>query len=126
MRRIALVGLAVFFVVAGLNHFLNPAFYLRIMPPYLPWHQALVFVSGVLEVVGGVAVLIPRWRRAAGVGLILLLVAVFPANLYMAMNAALFPDIDPGILYGRLPLQAVFIMWAWWATRGDGGSTGQS
>lgn len=118
IRRVALVALAVFFVVAGLNHVLNPAFYLRIMPPYLPWHRALVFVSGVLEVVGGVALLIPRWRRAAGLGLALLLVAVFPANLHMAMNVELFPAIAPGVLYGRLPLQAVFIAWALWATRG--------
>lgn len=116
MRRIALVGLAVFFIAAGLNHVLNPAFYLRIMPPYLPWHEGLVFVSGVLEVVGGVAVLIPRWRKAAGLGLVLLLVAVFPANLHMATNVELFPEIDPRILYGRLPLQAAFIVWAYWAT----------
>jgi len=123
MRRIALAGLAVFFVAAGLNHFLDPAFYLRIMPPYLPWHEALVFVSGVLEVAGGVAVLVPRWRSMAGWGLVILLVAIFPANLHMALNVELFPDIDPWLLYGRLPLQAAFVAWAYWATRSEKGST---
>jgi uncharacterized membrane protein len=116
-RRIALLALAVFFVAAGLNHFANEAFYLAMMPPWLPAHAELVLLSGVLEVLGGVAVLAPRLRNAAGWGLVALLVAVFPANLHMALNPELFPAFSARVLRARLPFQALFIAWAWWATR---------
>jgi len=116
-RRLALLVLSPFFVVAGVNHFLNPGFYLAMMPPYLPAHLEIVYLSGVLEVLGGVAVLVPRVRSSAGWALIALLVAVFPANLYMALNPGLFPSMSPVVLYVRLPIQALFIAWAYWATR---------
>jgi uncharacterized membrane protein len=116
-RRLALLGLSAFFVVAGVNHFLNPGFYIQMMPPYLPAHTALVYLSGLLEIAGGVAVMVPRLRTVAGSGLILLLVAVFPANLHMAQNPRLFPDMSPTALYVRLPFQALFVAWAYWATR---------
>lgn len=116
-RRIALLLLAAFFVVAGVNHFLNPQFYVAIMPPYLPFPLELVYLSGVFEVAGGLAVLAPALRQLAGWGLILLLFAVFPANLHMAMNPDLFPDTPAWALYARLPFQALFVAWAWWATR---------
>jgi len=118
-RRFALLALALFFVVAGVNHFVNPAFYLAMMPPWLPAHLELVRVSGVFEVLGGIAVLLPRLRSAAGWGNHLLLVAIFPANLYMAANPELFPDFRATALSARLPFQALFIAWAWWATRPD-------
>ena len=118
-RRIALLGLSGFFVLAGLNHFVNPGFYLRMMPPYLPAHRALVAVSGVAEVAGGLGVLPGATRRLAGWGLIALLLTVYPANIHMALNPEGFVagGIPLWVLYGRLPLQAVFIAWAWWATR---------
>jgi uncharacterized membrane protein len=109
--------LAAFFVVAGVNHFLNPNFYVRIMPPYLPRHDELVLISGVFEVLLGVALLIPRFTVLAAWGLIALLVAVVPANLHMALNAEQFPEISPLLLWLRLPLQVVFIAWAYWYTR---------
>lgn len=118
-KRLALVGLSLFFVVAGVNHFVNPNFYVQIMPPYLPAHLELVYLSGVLEILGGVAVLVPGIRTTAGWGLVLLLVAIFPANLHMALNPDLFPDMSPAALYARLPFQALFIAWAYWATRAD-------
>lgn len=102
-------------VAAGVNHFLDPDFYVRIMPPYLPWHRELVFVSGVCEVMLGVLVLVPRMRRFAGWGLIALFVAVFPANVHMALHPEQFPNIPPAALVARLPFQAVFILWAYWA-----------
>lgn len=108
-------GLA--FVLAGLNHFVNPDFYVRIMPPYLPWHLALVYVSGIAEVALGALLLVPRWSRLAAWGLVALLVAIFPANVYMAMHPEAFPDVAPLLLYVRLPLQGVLILWAWWYTR---------
>ncbi|MBX9624727.1 MAG: DoxX family protein [Gemmataceae bacterium] len=102
-------------IAAGVNHFVDPDFYVRIMPPYLPWHRELVLVSGVFEVVLGLLVLEPRTRRLAGWGLIALFVAVFPANVHMAMNPELYPEAPPAVWYARLPLQGVFILWAYWA-----------
>lgn len=116
-RTIALLALSVFFVAAGVNHFLRPAFYLTIMPPYLPMHLELVYLSGALEVLGGVAVLVPRIRAGAGWGLIAVLVGIFPANVHMAVNPDLYPDLAPLALYLRLPVQGLFIWWAYWATR---------
>jgi len=104
------------FVLAGVNHFANPDFYVRIMPPYLPWPLALVYVSGIAEAALGALLLVPRWSRVAAWGLVALLVAIFPANLHMAMNPQAFPDMPPLLLYLRLPLQAVLILWAWWYT----------
>lgn len=108
---------ALFFVAAGVNHFINPAFYLNIMPPYLPWHYALVIVSGVAEVVLGVGLLIPKTSRYAAWGLILLLIAIFPANIHMATHPELYPNIPPIALWLRLPLQLLLILWAYWYTR---------
>jgi uncharacterized membrane protein len=120
MRKLKIILkylLCVFFVAAGLNHFINPAFYLKIMPPYLPWHLFLVYLSGFFEVALGLLLLTPAFSRAAAWGLIALLVAVFPANIQMATNPELYPDISPLALWLRLPLQAVFIAWAFWYTR---------
>jgi uncharacterized membrane protein len=111
--------LATFFVLAGLNHFRVPDFYVKIVPPYLPFHLLLVYVSGFLEIVLGVALLVPRYKRMAAWGLIALLVAVFPANIHMAVNPDAFPAYSPTMLWARLPLQAVLVIWAFWYTRPD-------
>ncbi len=110
--------LAGFFVASGVNHFVSPRFYRAIVPPSLQ-HDAkrLVEVSGVAEVLGGVGVLLPRTRRLAGVSLIALLLAVFPANLYMASAPERFKRVPRWALYARLPLQPLMIWWAWRATR---------
>ena len=105
-----LLGLC--FVAAGLNHFIAPRFYLPIMPPALPWPLALIYVSGVAEILGGIGVLIPSMRKLAGWGLIALLIAIFPANLYAAFHGA--GSIPPWILWARLPFQVVFIAWVYW------------
>ena len=106
-----------FYVVAGMNHFVNPGFYLNIMPPYLPWHEFLVFASGIFEVLLGVLLVIPRTTRWAAWGLISLLIAVFPANIYVYQHQEVLPDASPTLHLLRLPLQGVFILWAWWYTR---------
>ena|ERR1700742_2493989 len=111
----------VLFIVAGINHFINAAFYVHIMPPYLPWHLALVYVSGVAEIALGALLLFKRWQVLAGWGLIALLIAVFPANLHMAVHHELYPDVPPLALYLRLPLQGVMIAWAYWYTRPNRG-----
>lgn len=104
------------FIFAGANHFINPDFYLNIMPPYLPWHLFLVYLSGGFEIVLGGMLLIPKTQKLAAWGLILLLVAVFPANIYMAMNPQKFPELTPILLNVRLLIQFILIVWAYWFT----------
>lgn len=108
---------AIFFVLAGINHFINSGFYLKIMPPYLPWHLFLVYLSGLCEIALGILLLIPKFTIFAGWGLIALLLAVFPANIHMAVNSQLFPEFNPTILWLRLPLQFGLIAWAYWYTK---------
>ena len=108
---------AVFFVGAGVNHFLRTGFYLRMMPTYVPMHLTMVQISGVAEIVLGVLLLVPQTTAMAAWGLIALLVAVFPANVQMALHPATFPEFQPKALWLRLPLQVVMIAWAFWYTR---------
>ncbi|GIW41431.1 MAG: membrane protein [Candidatus Binatia bacterium] len=130
MRWVKLVlkwVMGVFYVVAGTMHFVRPEFYLRIMPEYLPYHRELVFLSGVCEVVLGVLVLVPRFTKWAAWGIVALLIAVFPANVNMAVNRIVppgAPDLSPLaqqiLLWARLPLQGLLVAWAWWYTQDDG------
>ncbi len=113
--------LALLFVLAGANHFRNPEFYLRIMPPYFPWHLFFVYLSGILEIVFGALLITRQFSRLAAAGLILLLIAIFPANIHMAVNSHLYPEINPIALWIRLPLQGVLIAWAYWYARNDNG-----
>jgi uncharacterized membrane protein len=116
IRSVSIGLMSFLFIAAGVNHFVSPDVYLKIMPGYLPWPLALVYVSGFFEVVGGIGVAVPRLRRAAGWGLIALLIAVFPANVDMLVNADQFPAIPVWALVARMPLQGVLIAWVWWAT----------
>jgi uncharacterized membrane protein len=114
--------LGMFFIAAGVNHFLRTGFYLRMMPPYVPFHLAMVQISGAAEVLLGLVILIPRRSAIAGWGLIALLLAVFPANVQMALHPETFPEFSARALWLRLPLQGVMIAWAFWYTgknRGD-------
>ncbi len=111
---------AVFMVAVGVFHFLNPEPFLRIVPPFLPAPGLLVAVSGVFEILGGLGVLVPKTRRFAAYGLIALFVAVFPANLYMALeNVQLNPaaPIPAWVGWVRLPFQFLFIWVAWRVSR---------
>lgn len=108
--------LAIFMMGAGIMHFVNPDFYLKIMPPYLPFHYELVQISGVCEIVLGVLLVIPQYSRQAAGGVILLLIAVFPANLHVYQHQELIPA-SPLSHMLRLPLQALLMLWAWWHTR---------
>lgn len=110
--------LAIFFVAAGINHFLSPKFYLSIMPVYLPWHPELVFISGVAEILGGIGVILPQTRRLAGWGLIFLLLAVFPANIHVALHGLGGSALPVWFLWARLPLQFVLIWWVCWTCLG--------
>ena len=106
---------------AGINHFIMPRVYENIMPDYLPAHKELVYASGVAEFVGAVATMHPRTRRAGGWLLIATLVAVFPANVHMALNPERYPSVPGGhpALLVRLPLQALFVYWVWLAALRD-------
>ena len=116
LREIVLFGLAIFFIFFGIDHFINPDFYLSIMPPAFPLHKEAVYISGFFEILGGLGVLISRFRKIAGWGLIVLLVTVYPANIYMALTPEAFPNISIELLYFRLALQFLFFYWAYVVT----------
>ncbi|GAB5536198.1 MAG: DoxX family protein [Rubricoccaceae bacterium] len=117
LRAVVVIGLAGMFVFAGVMHFVKPQMFEAIVPPYLPSPRALVFISGVAEILGGIGLLIPATRVWAGVGLVALLLAVFPANLYMAQEAEQFRQLAPAwALWARLPLQGVLVAAVVWAS----------
>ena len=111
--------LALLFILAGVNHFLKPGIDLQIMPPWLPWPSALHLIAGFFEFVFGVMLLIPRYQKWAAWGLIALLLAIYPANIHMALNHDKFPELSMTFHWIRLPLQFVLIAWACWFTRPD-------
>jgi uncharacterized membrane protein len=121
--KLALIWIAGLAMMAiGTGHFVDPAPFVRIVPDALPYPLALVYISGFFEILGGLGLLIPRTRRAAAWGLVALFIAVFPANVNMAINEIqLTPDGDMPVwaMWARLPLQAVFIAVAYWFTRPD-------
>jgi len=110
LSRIVLGG---FFLAAGALHFIKPRAYESIMPDALPAHRELVYLSGVAEMAGGAGVLADPTRRAAGWWLIATMLAVFPANINMAIEAERFKDIPEPLLWARLPVQGALIAWAW-------------
>ena len=107
------VRLGTFFLCAGALHFLKPRPYIAIVPDGLPRKRAIVYASGVAELAGGAGVLIPATRRAAAWWLILTLIAIFPANVNMAVHAERFRRVPEPLLWARLPLQGALIGWVW-------------
>lgn len=116
IKPITLVLVAAFFIGVGVLHFVNPAPFVKIMPAWLPWHLELVYVSGVFEVLGGVGLLVPQTRRFSTWGLLALLLAVFPANINMAVNEIYLDNMprEPWLLWARLPIQFVFMALVAW------------
>ena len=114
-------AMALFMTFAGVSHFIRPENFLRIMPDYLPYHLAIVYISGFFEIAGGVGLLIPRLRKAAAWGLVALYLAVWPANIYMAVHRISFGEAPTSdfLLWLRVALQVLLIVWAWWFTRPD-------
>jgi len=114
--------LALLMIGAGMMHFIRPDFYLKIMPPYLPFHWELVYLSGFLEIALGLLLVVPRLSRFAAWGIIALLIAVFPANIYAYQHQEVLPA--PPIMHLlRLPLQGALILWAYWHTKQSGGDS---
>ena len=120
VAKAARSAFAALFILGGVGHFVATDVYLRIMPPYLPYHRALVLLSGAFEVALGVLLLVPAASRLAAWGLIALLVAVFPANVFMFQHGERLP-LPPMLLLLRLPLQGALILWAWLYTRRSAG-----
>jgi uncharacterized membrane protein len=120
---VGLVLLGLLYVFAGSLHFTRPGSYLAIMPPYIPWPLAVVYVSGAAEILGGIGVLVPdgfvfpRTRAFAAWGLVALLVAVSPVHINMCLHPEQFPTIPLWVVWLRLPLQLPLIGWAWLYTR---------
>ncbi len=108
--------LSVLLVSAGAMHLIQPGFFLKIMPPYLPYHLELVYVSGVCEIGLGICLLSSRLSRFAAWGIIALLIAVFPANIYLYQHQEILPA-SPIVHFLRLPFQGVLIWMAYWQTR---------
>jgi uncharacterized membrane protein len=117
LKRPLLYVMGLFYVTAGVTHFLSPEWFVRIVPPMLPAALALVYLSGVAEIVVGVGVLIPQTRHYAALATVALLIAVYPANIYMAVGDVMGSEL---VQWGRLPLQGVLVAWALWYT--DSGS----
>jgi len=105
--------LGILFIFGGIAHFTKTEFYLKAMPDYLPFHEIIVYASGVLEIVLGALLLINKITRIAAIGIILLLIAVFPANINMYLNYTDFPDMSETALLVRLPIQLILIAWAY-------------
>ncbi len=107
--------LVLFFVLAGVNHFRVPSAYAAMVPAWLPWPVGLSVMAGICEILGGLGIMLPEFRRPAGWGLVALLIAVFPANVHAAIMGHVEGfSYTPEILWMRLPLQAVLIAWVAW------------
>lgn len=123
LKRPLLYVMGPMYVVAGMLHFVVPELYVQIVPPLFPAALALVYLSGLAEIAVGIGVLIPRTRRHAAWATVGLLVAIFPANIYMATQGVVIEGLPGGgdpseiVRWGRLPLQGVLILWALWYTR---------
>lgn len=117
IQKFALGFVFLFFMGGGIGHFVMDDFFIAIVPDYLPAHAELVYISGVFEILGALGLLLPTTRQLAGWGLMALTLAVFPANIYMAMNPELFSQFPVIGLYLRLPLQLVILWLIWQASR---------
>ncbi len=117
IKTISIIIMSLFYIMAGTNHFINPDWYVRIVPPILPFKTAIVYISGILEIILGSLLIFPKTRFIAGWGLIILLVAVYPANIYVALTNGEAMDITPLIAWGRLPFQFVLIGLAYWHSK---------
>ncbi|HIA80074.1 MAG TPA: DoxX family protein [Candidatus Marinimicrobia bacterium] len=117
IKTISIIIMSLFYIGAGISHFINPDWFVRIVPPILPFKIAIVYISGISEIILGSLLIFPRTRFIAGWGLILLLLAVYPANIYVALTNGKAMDTTPMMAWGRLPFQFVFIGLAYWHSK---------
>ena len=117
IKIISIYIMCVFYIIVGIKHFQDPGWFVQIIPPILPYKYALVYISGLFEVLLGVLLMIPKFQSTAAKGLIILLICVYPANIYLAQTNGAALGISPLIAWGRLPFQFVFIGLAYWHTK---------
>ena len=115
-KSILIVISSIFYSIVGIKHFIEPDYFLSIIPPYLPFHLELVYISGFFEILFGLMILFPKYRYYGSIGLILLLIAVFPANIYLAQSKEAQEAIGASqqIVIWRLPIQGILIWIAYW------------
>ncbi len=118
-RYLALAFVFAWFFIGGIMHFARPNLFIKIVPPYIPSPLAAVYISGAFELLGAVGLWLKTTRSMAGYGLIMLTIAVTPANIYMLQHAALFSDVPIWALVVRLPFQLLLIWLIWWSSRGN-------
>ena len=116
-KLITIYLMSLFYISTGIKHFTNVDWFMKIMPPYLPFHKELVYLSGAFEIILGIMLVFEKTRFLAGWGLILLLIAVFPANIYLAQTNGAAINTSPVLAWWRLPFQAVFIAIAYWHSK---------
>ena len=116
-KQITIYLMSLFYISGGIKHFANVGWYMKIMPPYISYHKELIYLSGAFEIILGIMLLFEQTRFLSGWGLILLLIAVFPANIYLAQTNGAAMNISPALAWGRLPFQAVFIALAYWHSK---------
>ena len=122
MNKLKIAGLAfvfLWFMGGGVMHFITPELFLAIMPPAVPYPEAVVAISGVFEILGALGLLLQRTRRMAGIGLFVLTLAVSPANIYMSLNPELFPDVSELALTIRLLIQVMLLACIWISSKSD-------
>ena len=117
MPRIPVTIVALYFLIGGVSHLINPDVFIAMMPDYLGYHSELVLISGVFEILGAIGILIPQTRLLACYGLLALIIAVSPAHIHMALYTERYPDIPELVLYLRIPLQFLFFWFVWWAIK---------
>ncbi len=117
IKPFSIIVMSWFYISAGLLHFTNTNWFLQIVPPYLPIKLELVYLSGFFEVILGIMLIVPALRYYAGWGLILLLIAVYPANIYLAQTNGAAMNTSALVAWGRLPFQFLFIGIAYWHTK---------
>ena len=117
IKYFSLIVMGVFYISIGISHFTSPIWYVQIVPPYLPYKLELVYISGLFEILFGVMLLFKKTRFLAGWGLILLLIAVYPANIYLAQTNGAAMNTTPLIAWGRLPVQFIFVGLAYWHSK---------
>ena len=117
IKPFSIIVMSWFYIYTGLLHFTNTNWFLQIVPPYLPIKLELVYLSGLFEVILGIMLIVPSLRYYAGWGLILLLIAVYPANIYLAQTNGAAMNTSALVAWGRLPFQFLFIGIAYWHTK---------
>ena len=117
IKPFSIIIMSLFYIIAGINHFINPVWYIRIVPPILPFKIVIVYITGILEIILGSLLFFTNTRFIAGWGLVILLFAIYPANIYVALTNGEAMDTTPIIAWGRLPFQFALIALAYWHSK---------